>query len=85
MTMPELLQVLLSVGLAVVGWFARVLWGAVSELKDDLAKLKEDLPIHYVRKDDFKEFRQSVIDCLHRIEAKIEALAAQKQDKPTNS
>lgn len=77
MTMPELLQVLLSVGLAVIGWFARVLWSAVSELKEDLAKLKEALPIYYVRKDDFKEFRQSVMDCLHR----IESLIAQKQDK----
>lgn len=75
--MAEILQILLSVGLAAIGWFARVLWGAVAELKDDLAKLKQDLPVYYVRKDDFKEFRQSVIDCLHR----IEALVAQKQDK----
>lgn len=77
MEVGEILQLVLSLGLAAVGWFARVLWGAVSELKDDLAKLKEALPIYYVRKDDFKEFRQSVMDCLHR----IEALLAQKQDK----
>lgn len=77
MTMGEILQVLFSVGLAAMGWFARVLWGAVSELKDDLAKLKQDLPVYYVRKDDFKEFRQSVIDCLHR----IEELVSKKQDK----
>ncbi len=77
MEIIELFQVLLSVGLAAVGWFARMLWSAVSELKDDLAKLKQDLPIAYVRKDDFREFRQSVIDCLHR----IEELVAKKQDK----
>lgn len=77
MEMNALFQVFLSVGLAAVGWFARILWAAVSELKDDLAKLKEDLPIYYVRKDDFKEFRQSVMDCLYR----IESLVAQKQDK----
>lgn len=77
MEVGEILQLVLSLGLAAMGWFARVLWGAVSELKDDLAKLKETLPIYYVRKDDFKEFRQSVMDCLHR----IEALLAQKQDK----
>lgn len=77
MEVGQLFQIILSLGLAAMGWFARVLWGAVSELKDDLAKLKETLPIHYVRKDDFKEFRQSVMDCLHR----IESLLAQKQDK----
>lgn len=77
MEIAELLQVGLSVGLAVVGWFARVLWGAVAELKDDLAKLKQDLPIFYIRKDDFKEFRQDVIESLHR----IEEILAKKQDK----
>lgn len=77
MEMAEVLQVVLSVGLAAVGWFARVLWGAVSELKDDLAKLKQELPVHYIRKDDFKEFKQSVIECLHR----IEELISKKQDK----
>jgi len=77
MEVASFFEICLSLGLAAVGWFARILWASVSELKDDLAKLKEDLPIYYVRKDDFKEFRQSVMECLHR----IEALVAQKQDK----
>jgi hypothetical protein len=77
MTMAEILQVVLSTGLAALGWFARVLWGAVAELKDDLAELKQDLPVSYIRKDDFKDFRQDVIDALHR----IEEILAKKQDK----
>jgi hypothetical protein len=68
MEVNELLQLILGVGLAVLGWFARVLWGAVQELTRDLAELKEELPIYYVRKDDFKEFRDSVMTSLHRIE-----------------
>jgi hypothetical protein len=54
-----------------------VLYAAVSELKDDLAKLREELPIHYVRKDDFREFRHNVMDALQR----IETLLYQKADK----
>jgi hypothetical protein len=77
MNTNEILQFVLGMGLAVLGWFARVIWGAVTELKDDLAKLRQELPVHYVMKDDFKEFRQSVIDCLHR----IEEIVAKKQDK----
>lgn len=77
MTMAEILQVVLSTGLAALGWFARMLWSAVSELKDDLAELKQDLPVSYIRKDDFKDFRQDVIDALHR----IEEMLAKKQDK----
>ncbi len=68
---------LLGIGLAIVGWLARVLWQAVQELKEDLAEIKEQLPIHYVRKDDFREFRHNVMDALNR----IEHLLYQKQDK----
>lgn len=77
MEMVEIFQMLLGFGLAVIGWFARVLWAAVQELKDDLAELKEELPIYYVRKDDFKEFRESVMNSLQR----IENLLYQKADK----
>jgi hypothetical protein len=77
MEINELLQLVLGVGLAVLGWFARVLWGAVQELTKDLAILKEELPIYYVRKDDFREFRHSVMDALQR----IENLLYQKADK----
>jgi hypothetical protein len=77
MDMTEVLQWILGAGLAVIGWFARVLYAAVSELKDDLAKLREELPIHYVRKDDFREFRHNVMDALQR----IETLLYQKADK----
>lgn len=77
MNTVEILQFVLGAGLAALGWFARIIWQAVSELKDDLAKLKEALPIYYVRKDDFKDFKDSVMACLLR----IENLLAQKQDK----
>lgn len=73
----DFFQILLGVGLSVVGWFARVLWGAVQELKADLSRLREDLPINYVRKDDFREFRESVMTSLQR----IENLLYQKVDK----
>jgi hypothetical protein len=77
MDISEVLQWVLGAGLAIIGWFARVLYAAVSELKDDLAKLREELPIHYVRKDDFREFRHNVMDALQR----IETLLYQKADK----
>lgn len=73
----ELITIALGTALTVGGWFARVLWTAVQELKDDLSKLKETLPLQYVRKDDFKEFRHNVMDALHRIEALLHG----KQDK----
>ena len=77
MTQQELIQWILGIGVAAIGWFARMLWAAVQELKDDLSKLREELPIHYVRKDDFREFRHNVMDAL----ARIEGLLSGKADK----
>lgn len=77
MPQNELIQIMLGIGVTGVGWFARMLWSAVQELKEDLSKLREDLPIHYVRKDDFREFRHNVMDAL----ARIEGLLSGKADK----
>lgn len=67
----------LGLGLTVLGWFARELWSAVKELRKDLATLRENLSDHYVRKDDFKEFRHELMSVLQRIEHKL----TMKQDK----
>lgn len=57
---------------AVLGWFCRELWTAVQELKADLAKLREELPTHYVTKDDFNDRWYEVLKALHRIEDKLD-------------
>lgn len=44
----------LSASLAVAGWLARELWGAVRELRTDMSKLREQLPVNYVLKDDYR-------------------------------
>jgi Sec-independent protein translocase protein TatA len=74
-------QTLINVGagsaLAVSGWLARELWGAVKELRADLSRLREELAREYVSKDDFKDAMREIRDALQRIENKLD----QKQDK----
>lgn len=69
-------QTLINVGagasLAVMGWFARELWGAVKELRTDLAKLREQLAREYVSKGDFKDAMREIRDALQRIENKLD-------------
>ena len=77
MPSPEFVNYVLIAGMAVLGWFARELWSAVKALKEDLIKLKDDVSISYVRKDDFKEFRDEIRGFLQRIESKLDT----KQDK----
>lgn len=77
MEINEILTYILGAGMTVLGWFARELWSAVKNLKEDLIKLKDDIQNHYVKKDDFKDFRDELRGFLQRIETKLD----NKQDK----
>lgn len=77
MGVQELLNIGIPIICGVLGWFCRELWTAVQELKDDLAKLRAELPTHYVSKDDFNDRWYEVLKALHRIEDKLD----QKVDK----
>ena len=69
----HLINMFLGIGMTVVGWFARELWGAVKELRADLAALREDLPKEYVAKDDYREDIKEIKALLERIFEKLDA------------
>jgi len=69
----QLINALIGGGFAILGWFARELWGAVKELRADLAALREDLPKEYVAKDDYKEDIREIKALLERIFEKLDA------------
>ena len=62
-----LINIVLGCTMSVVGWFARVLWYAVAELKSDLAKLREELPKEYVIKDDYRQDVRELKDMLGKL------------------
>jgi hypothetical protein len=72
MDIQTLINFVIPVICAVLGWFCRELWTAVQELKTDLARLREELPTHYVTKDDFNDRWYEVLKALHRIEDKLD-------------
>ena len=69
----HLINMFLGIGMTVVGWFARELWGAVKELRADLAALREDLPKDYVAKDDYREDIREIKAMLAKIFEKLDA------------
>ncbi len=40
---------------SVIGWLSRETFSSIKNLKEDVAKLREDLPKTYVARDDYKE------------------------------
>lgn len=61
--------------MAAVGWFGRILWEADKELRQDLSKLREDLPRHYVAKDDYREDVREIKQMLEKIFDRLETKA----------
>jgi len=68
----EILNIIFGSVLVVLGWFARELWSAVKDLKEDLVAMKDDISRYYVRKDDFRDFRSEILGFLQRIENKLD-------------
>lgn len=64
-----------------MGWFARQLWDAVKELRADLHKLETNLPITYLRRDEFRDGIKEIKDLFTEVFRKIDDLKDRKVDK----
>ena len=74
-------QIIIDVVIAVcgsaLGWFVRVVWSAIGELKDDLKETNKLIHENLVRKDDYRVDMAEVKAMLHRVLDMLE----RKQDK----
>lgn len=62
-----------SIVSSVIGWFVRVLWDAVKELKSDLKSIEVKLPVEYVRQTNFDRIMERFDSDRHREHAEIMA------------
>ena len=67
MDLQTIINGLLAIILAGVGWAARELWGAVKRLREDLQRIEISLPTNYVRKDEFADGIKEIKDMLGKI------------------
>lgn len=74
MDMQVIINATAAVAFSVAGWFGRQLWDAVAALRIDLHKLEKELPIQYVRKDEFS-------DHMNRIESKLDRIVERLEGK----
>lgn len=74
MDLQAILNMTAAVAFSAAGWFGRQLWDAVAALRLDLHKLEKELPVYYVRKDEFS-------DHMHRIETKLDRIVERLEGK----
>jgi len=72
MSDQTIINLIVGVVLSVLGWFARQLWDAVQDLKNDMKEIEIDLPTHYVRKDELEQRFNKIEDMLNRIFEKLD-------------
>lgn len=61
--------------LSVMGWFARVLWDSVQELRKDIKQIEIQLPTHYVKKDELSVRFDRIELLLDKLYEKLEQKA----------
>jgi len=64
----QTINIIIGACLTVAGWFARELWAAVQELKNELGKL----PLTYVTRVDYKDDMREVKEMLSKIFDRLE-------------
>jgi hypothetical protein len=52
---------------SVLGWFARILYQATQDLKQDLSELEVQITRDYVRYDRLQDAMKPIMDALHEI------------------
>lgn len=72
-----LINILIGIGAAVLGWLWKTLWNSVERMKQDVKELEVRLPEIYVQKIDLERRFDKLDAALERIYEKLEA----KQDK----
>jgi chaperonin cofactor prefoldin len=72
MTDQAIINLIIGAVLSVLGWFARQLWDAVQDLKQDVKQIEVDLPTHYVRKEDLESRLDRIEASLNRIFEKLD-------------
>ena len=77
----SVINVAAGVILTGMGWFARQLWDAVKDLREDLHRIETALPSTYLRRDEFRDGIKEIKDLFTEVFRKIDDLKDRKVDK----
>ena len=75
MDTQTLINVVGSAAIASGGWFAREIWGAVKEMRNDIHAIEVDLPKSYVMRIDLDKRMEHIENMFQRIYDKLDEKA----------
>jgi hypothetical protein len=68
----DVLNLIVGIGLSILGWLGKTLWDIVQKLRDDLTQIEVDLPTLYVGKNELQVQLVKLEAMLVRIYDKLE-------------
>jgi hypothetical protein len=78
MDAQALLNTILPIICVGLGWFCQQIWHEVQELKKEHSHFRADMPIQYLRRDEFFDRWEEMIAMLRRIEDKLDSKVDKK-------
>lgn len=78
MDVQTIVDIVIGVLSFAFGWLLKIIWGAITELKDDMKETNRVIHETYVRKDDYRIEMSKIEVMFQRILDKLDA----KADKP---
>jgi type II secretory pathway component PulF len=77
MDTQQVFNIFITILVGTMGWFARTIWDAIKELRDDLHNVEVHLPNNYVKQVDINSRFDKLESMMERIFDRLD----QKQDK----
>jgi hypothetical protein len=72
------------VATGIVGWFVNILWTSQSKLREEFNEMERELPLAYVRRDEFKdvikEMKESFKEAIHPVLAKLDRMEEERKE-----
>ena len=72
MNYQTLFNIVLGLGAAVFGWFARMLWQDIKSVTSALAEFRVEIAKNYVPRNDFKEFSSEIREMFNKVMDKLD-------------
>lgn len=73
------------VATGIVGWFVNILWTAQDKLRKEFTEMERDMPLAYVRRDEFrevvKEMKESFKEAVHPILGKLDRMEERMEEQ----
>lgn len=73
------------VATGIVGWFVNILWTAQEKLRKEFTDMERDMPLAYVRRDEFKdvvrEMKESFKEAIHPVLNKLDRMEEKMEEQ----